>query len=110
VDTDYETTLEGGASRAAMDSGVQCGSVRLTDVQDTMTLGGGDDDGDEATAFHVVTRNMKFGVATDSQEEQVRSNYGHCTTGQARDEAFQDAQRAATLLTVSDLEIVECPP
>lgn len=58
-----------------------------------MTLGGGgDDDGDQATAFHVVTRNMQFGVATDSQKKQIRSNYGFCTTGQARDEAFQDAQ------------------
>ena len=33
VDTHSETTLAGGASRDAMDSGVQCGSVRLTDVR-----------------------------------------------------------------------------
>ena len=101
----------------------------MIDVQDTMTLGGGDDDGDEDNAFHVLPRNMQFGIATDLQEEQggvqstmemghhdglgaedndvniVRSSYF-----QARDEAFQDAQRAAALLTVSDLEIVECPP
>ena len=52
-----------------MDSEVQCGSVRLTDVQDTMNLGGGNNYGDEATAFHVVPRNMQFGVTMDSQEE-----------------------------------------
>ena len=106
VDTPSETTLAGGASRAAMDSGVHCGP----DVPDTTTLGGGDDDGDEATNFQVIPRNMQFGVAEDSQEEQIQSSHAHCTTGQARDEAFQDAQRAAALLTVSDLEILECPP
>ena len=94
-----------------------------------MTLGGRDDDGDEDNVFHVLHCNMQVGIATDLQEEQgcvqstmemghhdglgaddndvniVRSGYF-----QARDEAFQDAQRVAALLTVSDQEIVECPP